>query len=84
MDIEQFAEKTFPPRAAVVTPNDGADVPFVGGLIYVGGAGNVAVQTIGGDTVTFTAVPVGMILPVQVKRVMSTNTTATAIVIMGY
>ena len=36
-----------------------------GGFLFVGGAGNVAVTTIGGDEVTFNAVPVGTVLPVQ-------------------
>lgn len=48
--------------------------------LYIGGAGNVAIRTMSGKTVTFTAVPVGTILPVQCDRVMSTNTTATLII----
>jgi hypothetical protein len=52
-----------------------------GCFLFVGGAGNVAVTTIGGDDVTFNAVPVGTILPVQVLRVKSSasGTTATLI-----
>lgn len=50
--------------------------------IYVGGAGDVAVRTIGGDTVTFSAMAAGTILPVLCDRVMSTNTTATLLVRM--
>jgi len=52
-----------------------------GCFLFVGGAGNVAVTTIGGDEVTFNAVPVGTILPVQVLRVKSSasGTTATLI-----
>ena len=48
--------------------------------LYVGGAGNVAVRFVDGSTVTFTAVPAGMILPVHVDRVLATGTTATGIV----
>jgi hypothetical protein len=48
--------------------------------IYVGGAGNVTVVTEGGDTVTFTAPPVGSIIPVSVQLVKATLTTATLLV----
>lgn len=50
-----------------------------GAFLFVGGAGNVAVTTIGGDEVTFNAVPIGTILPVQVLKLKSTGTTATLI-----
>jgi hypothetical protein len=47
--------------------------------LYIGGAGNVKVTTIGGDVITFTATPVGQVLPVQVIKVHSTGTSATLI-----
>jgi hypothetical protein len=47
--------------------------------LYIGGAGNVKVTTIGGDIVTFNAVPVGSVLPVQVIKLHSTGTTATLV-----
>ena len=47
--------------------------------LYIGGAGNVKVTTIGGDIITFTATPVGQVLPVQVIKVHSTGTSATLI-----
>jgi len=46
----------------------------------VGGAGNIKVDTLGGDTVTFTGVLAGSILPVRILKVYSTDTTATNIV----
>lgn len=64
--------------AAAITPSDTADQSYR--AIYVGGAGNVSVITAGGNTVTFTAPPVGTILPVEVTRVRSTNTTATLLI----
>lgn len=46
-----------------------------GPIIYVGVAGDVKVDTVGGDTVTFKA---GQgFLPVQVTKVYQTGTTAT-------
>ena len=52
-----------------------------GCYIYVGGAGNVAVTTIGGDEVTFNAVPIGTVLPVQVIRVKNSGSGTTATLI---
>jgi hypothetical protein len=37
----------------------------------------VKLTTINGDTVTFTALPVGTLLPIRAKLVFSTGTTAT-------
>lgn len=67
-------------RAAAVTPNDSSDLAFVTRALYVGGAGDIALVTSGGDTVTFAAVPAGSILPVRAKRVLTTGTTATNII----
>jgi hypothetical protein len=71
-------------RASAVTPHD--TNPTVTGDtvgIYVGGAGNVAVLMAGDATdtpVVFVAPPVGYILPIAVKRVRATGTTATNLV----
>lgn len=64
--------------AKAITPSDSNAQTYR--AIYVGGAGNVAVTTSGGDVVTFTAPPVGTIIPVETKLVMATNTTATLLV----
>ncbi|MEY2869588.1 MAG: hypothetical protein RIR01_2085 [Bacteroidota bacterium] len=72
-------------RAAVVTPSNTDKIPSVSGgsnggnCLYIGGTGNVAVQTEGGDLVTFYGVPAGTILQVKVIQVLSTGTTATNI-----
>jgi hypothetical protein len=65
------------------------NIPYVGGdgttpswpcVLYIGGSGNIRVQTEGGDDVVFTGVLAGTFLPVNVVRVFATNTTATNIV----
>ena len=69
-------------RAAAVTPSDTADLPTYPKALYVGATGNVRVLTVvaeDADAVTFANHPVGW-LPVQVRRVMATGTTATQIV----
>jgi len=74
-------------RAAAVTPSNTVDIPSITGgtsnngcVLYVGGAGNLTVDTVGGDTVTFTGILGGSFIPVQVTRVYATGTTATSIV----
>ena len=67
-------------RAFAITGNDSTDLTVFPRAIYVGGAGNVKVTTLGGDTVTFSGVLAGTVLPVRVKRVFSTDTTATNLI----
>ena len=67
-------------KAAAVTPSDTTDLTAPTRAIYIGGAGNLKIDTLGGDTVTLNALAVGVIHWVQVKRVYSTGTTATNIV----
>lgn len=64
--------------AEAITKSDSASNTYSG--IYVGGTGDVTVVTEAGTTVTFKAVPVGAVLPIRTKKVMSTNTTATLMV----
>ena len=64
--------------AKAITPSDTAAQTYR--AIFVSGTGDVAVVTEGGDTVTFKAVAASVILPVSVKQVLSTGTTATALV----
>lgn len=68
----------YPEDAAAVTPSDTADLPQFS-VIYVGGAGNVKVTTAQGSAVTFSGVNAGTVIPVRVRRVWSTGTTATLI-----
>ena len=53
-----------------------------GAVLYVGGAGDVAVVTAAGSEVTFSAVPAGSFMPIQVSQVKDTGTTATLMVAM--
>jgi hypothetical protein len=66
-----------PINAAAVTKSDAT--VFAASTLYVGGAGDVAVTTVGGDTVTFSAMAAGTILPVLVTQVKAA-TTATLII----
>jgi hypothetical protein len=70
---------TFPGGAVAVVPSDTVLLANPS-VIYVGGAGNVSVLTEQGDTVTFTAVPVGSVIPVRVMRVNAAVTSATLMI----
>lgn len=67
-------------HAAVIAPNDSADLP--NGQcrsIYVGVAGNIALDTPFETNVLFSNVPVG-VLAVAAVRVRNTGTTASSLV----
>lgn len=69
-------------NAVAVTPSDTADLAIASKRLWVGGAGNVKVNTVGGSTVVYTAVPAGTYLLVRATRVYATpgGTAATNIV----
>lgn len=78
-------QKLQPDSATAITPSDTDTIQnnardTRGCLVYVGVTGDLAVETASGDTATFVAVPAGMILPVQVKKVLATGTTATSLI----
>jgi hypothetical protein len=51
--------------------------------LYIGGAGDLKVMTAGGDIVTLVGVLAGMFIPMNVKRVYATGTTATSILALA-
>jgi len=83
---ENFSESGITTPAAhaeAITPADDVDLTNRTRSIYVGGTGDLTVKMAGdeGDSiVTFEAVPVGSLLPIRVREIRSTLTTATLIV----
>lgn len=65
--------------ATSITPAD-TDLSQPQRCLYVGSGGNVRVTTVQNNDVTFSNVASGTILPVSVKRVWTTNTTASNII----
>ena len=68
-----------------VTPDDSANIQIPTGLngtrgLYVGVSGDVKVTLAGGTVATFKDLSAGVVHPLSVKRVWSTDTTATDIV----
>jgi len=62
------------------TPDDDNDLPHSGRALWVGGEGTVAAVTVNGDSVTLAGC-VGVV-PVSVRRILATGTTATDIVVL--
>jgi hypothetical protein len=65
---------------SAVTPSDTVSLSGTSRAIYVGGAGNISALMSNGQTVTFTAVPIGTYLTICVQRINATGTTATNLV----
>lgn len=77
-----------PTMAVPVTPSTNLLEPpssqlsgsqYAAATLYVGGSGDLSVQTEGGQTVTFVNVPIGF-FPVKVVKVFLLGTSATNIV----
>lgn len=64
------------------TKSDTNDCPADMVGIWVGGAGAVAVMGLDNQVFTLTGAVVSQIIPIKVKRIMSTNTAATNIVVL--
>lgn len=60
-----------------VTLHDTNDLEHVSRYVYVGGAGNLKVITLGGDTETIKGITAGSLLPIRITRAFSTGSTAT-------
>ena len=63
-----------------ITPTDGSDLSQTTRAIYVGGPGNLSLVLHSGASITLTGVPAGSLLPLRIKKVAATGTTATALV----
>ena len=73
---------TSPPEdAAAITPSDaGSGLSHVTRALYVGVAGDLALLMQGGATVVLRGVPSGSFLPLRVRQVLASGTTADGIV----
>lgn len=68
-------------NAAVLTKSDVTVISPTRAL-YIGGTGNANVRMVGGQTVLFSSLPVGTILPIAIDQLLETSTTATLVVAM--
>jgi len=67
-------------NAVAITTSDATIYNPPLAALLVQGTGNLRVITVGGQDITFTAVPAFFTLYLKVKQVMATSTTATGIV----
>ena len=67
-------------HAFAVAPDDAAELAYATRALYIGGAGALKVDMLGGETVTFATVPAGSMLAIRVKKVYATGTTATSLI----
>ena len=65
---------------AAITPDDSNDLATFARALWVGGAGNISLDTLDGTTILVSGVTAGTYLPVSTRRVRATTTTATLIV----
>ena len=59
-----------------ITPDDTADLPEATRGLYVGSGGDLSVVMLSGESLSFVAVPDGVLLPLRIQRVRATGTTA--------
>lgn len=59
-----------------VTPDDNNDMAMPTRGIYIGAAGNLHVKMVDNTEVTFVSLAVGVVHPLQIRRVYTTGTTA--------
>lgn len=67
-------------HAFAITPSNDDDITYATRYVYVGGTGTLKVDTVGGETVTFSAVAAGVFHPIRVTKVYATGTDATGII----
>lgn len=67
-------------RAVATTTSDTVSSDDPTRAIYIGSGGSLRVEMVSGGVVTFTNVPAGTLLPIQVTRVYTTGTTATGLI----
>lgn len=68
-------------RAEDAVLSDTADLAVASKRLWVGTGGNVKLNTVNGDTVTYNSVPSGTYLNVRAARIWATDTTASNIIV---
>lgn len=76
-------------NAQELTPDDNNNITIGGTSIdnlengvclYIGGSGNIKVTMLSGQIVTFVGLVAGSFLPIQIKKLWATDTSATNII----
>lgn len=80
--MSRLSEQSAPASHAFnITPSDSVNLTANTRYVFVGGAGALKVDTVGGETLTITGITAGSVLPLRVKKIYATGgTTATNLV----
>lgn len=63
-----------------ITPSDTIDLPEITRALYVGGAGAISLVLASGASLTLSGAASGSILPLRVRQVRASATTATGLI----
>lgn len=63
-----------------IVPNDSTDLQEITRAIYVGAPGTVVLVLLSGAELTLAGIAAGTILPLRVRRVKATGTTASSVI----
>ena len=83
VDLFKKNKKTYDSSSSIlftITPHDINELTYITRAIYVGVPGNVAVQDINGNDVTFSNAPSGLQIPIRLRKIYATGTTAGALI----
>jgi len=67
-------------RGFAITPNDAADLAAETRGLWIGASGDLALVLASGDEVSLVGAVGGSVLPLRVRRIKATGTTATQLV----
>ncbi|HEC44796.1 MAG TPA: hypothetical protein ENI20_18430 [Bacteroides sp.] len=73
--------KAYPVGGTAVTPHNTNDLAR-DGLLWVGAGGDVNVITVDGSSIVFVGIVGGTLLPVRIRRVLVTSTTASNMTVL--
>lgn len=81
-DFEDFNSGLTSPATSAdpIDPSDTVALSYATRAIYVGQGGDLTVEFISGDTVTFYNVQPGAVYAVRVRHVLATGTTASGLI----
>lgn len=64
----------------MIVPSDGSELSHITRAVYVGGSGVINAELASGAIISLSNVPAGSILPLRLRKVRSSGTTATGLV----
>lgn len=67
-------------HAFAIVPSDSAELSEATRALYIGGAGSLNVMLLSGATVSLSGVAGGSLLPLRLRQVLASGTTATGLV----